>query len=79
MKVIGTFPPTRSRAASARTDRVLVRTGGPPRNRPNTTKVCEEIGCAVVFGGDPRGYTVKLILPSRLSNHWGGETFGVPQ
>ncbi len=28
---------------------------------------------------DPRGYTVKLSLPSGRSNHWGGETWGVPQ
>lgn len=41
--------------------------------------VCERIGCRAIFGGDPRGFTVKLILPSGRSNHWGGQTWGVPQ
>lgn len=36
---------------------------------------------AVTFGGDPRGYTVKLKLPSGAYNTWGGseDGFGVPQ
>jgi len=31
-------------------------------------------------GGDPRGYTIKLILPTRVYNTWGGEEsgYGVP-
>lgn len=35
----------------------------------------------VNFGGDPRGYTVKLILPSGRYNTWGGaeDGWGVPQ
>lgn len=28
--------------------------------------------------GDPRGYVVKVRLKSGRSNHWGGETWGVP-
>ena len=32
----------------------------------------------VLVGGDPRGNVVKIKLPSGLSNHWGGETWGVP-
>ena len=42
-------------------------------------KVCEEIGCEATFSGDPRGCTVKVKLPSGRSNHWGGETWAVPQ
>ena len=38
-------------------------------------------GLHVTFGGDPRGYTVKLILPSGRYNTWGGaeDGWGVPQ
>jgi hypothetical protein len=44
------------------------------------TSLCNALGVpAVLFSGDPRGYTVKLKLPSGRSNHWGGETWGVPQ
>lgn len=34
----------------------------------------------VKFGGDPRGYTVKLIMASGKSNTWGGaeDGYGVP-
>lgn len=28
--------------------------------------------------GDPRGYVVKIRLKSGRSNHWGGETWGIP-
>ena len=31
------------------------------------------------FGGDPRGYTVKLHLPEGTSNTWGRDGYGVPQ
>lgn len=45
------------------------------------TKLCERMGCGVKFGGDPRGYTVLLILPSGRGNTWGGDEhgWGVPQ
>jgi len=35
----------------------------------------------VVFGGDPRGYTVKVILRNGKYNTWGGaeDGWGVPQ
>ena len=38
-------------------------------------------GFDVTFGGDPRGFTVKLKLPSGASNTWGGseDGYGVPQ
>jgi hypothetical protein len=35
-------------------------------------------GVGVMFGGDPRGYCVKLTLPSKRYNNWGGETWGIP-
>lgn len=33
-------------------------------------------GTSAEFGGDPRGYTVKLHLPSHVYNTWGGEESG---
>ena len=42
-------------------------------------ELCAKYGITVQFSGDPRGYTVKIKLPSGASNHWGGETYGVPQ
>lgn len=35
----------------------------------------------IMFDGDPRGYTVKLLLPSGKHNTWGGaeDGYGVPQ
>ena len=44
-------------------------------------QVCELIGCTVRFGGDPRGYTVSVFLPSGRYNTWGGAEsgWGVPQ
>ena len=45
------------------------------------TKLCAPFGIVPRFGGDPRGYTVKLQLPSGAHNTWGGreEGYGVPQ
>ena len=31
----------------------------------------------VKFGGDPRGYTVKLIMPDHRYNSWGGAEDGI--
>jgi len=42
-------------------------------------EIAAELGCAADFGGDPRGYTVKLQLPSGRMNTWGQDGFGVPQ
>lgn len=44
-------------------------------------EICEELGICVKFGGDPRGYTVTVFLPSGKSNTWGGkeEGYGIPQ
>lgn len=50
------------------------------------TELCkaEPIRCAVdavIFGGDPRGYTVKVRLKDGRYNTWGGaeDGWGVPQ
>lgn len=44
------------------------------------TKAAEELGLVPDFGGDPRGYTVKIKLPSGRYNTWGGKEdgWGVP-
>lgn len=38
-------------------------------------------GKGILFGGDPRGFTVKIIFPSGVYNTWGGSEsgYGVPQ
>lgn len=43
--------------------------------------ICEKIGCRVETDGDPRGYTVKVFLPTGEYNTWGGAEsgWGVPQ
>lgn len=43
--------------------------------------ICAELGLRADFGGDPRGYTVKVHLPTGASNTWGGreDGYGVPQ
>lgn len=45
------------------------------------TKALAPYGITPNFSGDPRGYTLKLILPSGKWNTWGGEEegYGVPQ
>jgi|SRR5882724_140579 len=43
------------------------------------TKLASELGFGVEFSGDPRGYTVKLLLPSGDKNNWGDTGYGVPQ
>ena len=43
------------------------------------TAICERIGCKADFSGDPRGATVKLIVPSGYSDSWGGVGVCVPQ
>lgn len=44
------------------------------------TEIAMALGFTVEFGGDPRGYTVKLTLPSGAYNSWGGKEcgYGVP-
>ncbi len=45
------------------------------------TEICQSIGVRPNFGGDPRGYTVKLHLPTGAYNTMGGaeDGYGVPQ
>lgn len=42
------------------------------------TGAAKRCNCGVIFSGDPRGATVKLILPSGESNSFGGEGWIVP-
>jgi hypothetical protein len=44
------------------------------------TEICAELGIKPDFQGDPRGYTVKVHLPTGVYNTWGGQEsgFGVP-
>lgn len=44
-------------------------------------ELCADFKVPVKLGGDPRGYTVKLRLPSGAYNTWGGadDGYGVPQ
>lgn len=43
------------------------------------SEIAQGLGLVADFGGDPRGYTVKLKLPSGAYNNMGGEGWGVPQ
>jgi len=38
--------------------------------------LCDAWGIGVTFNGDPRGYAVKLHLPSGAYNTWGGQGEG---
>lgn len=41
--------------------------------------IVERLGLSgVKFSGDPRGYTVKIVLPSGKTNNWGQEGYCVP-
>jgi len=42
--------------------------------------ICRNYQIRPVFGGDPRGHTVKLLLPNGKYNTWGGAEcgWGVP-
>ena len=39
-------------------------------------KLCQDMGLTVKFNGDPRGYAVKVQLPSGRYNTWGGAEDG---
>ena len=45
------------------------------------TAICADLGLRPDFGGDPRGYTVKVHLPNHAYNTWGGREsgWGIPQ
>jgi hypothetical protein len=46
------------------------------RNDAAIKRVCDAWGMVAVLSGDPRGYTVKVKLPSGRSNTWGGSEHG---
>jgi len=48
------------------------------RIRQRLTPLLDVLGIGVAFGGDPRGYTVKLQFDSKVSNTWGNDGYGVP-
>jgi len=41
-------------------------------------KLCESIGVTPIFGGDPRGNTLKIQVPDGYTNDWGREGICVP-
>ena len=48
------------------------------RIRQRATDVAASIGGRVVFQGDPRGNTLKVIFPDGYTNDWGHEGICVP-
>ena len=48
------------------------------RIEEQVTKLCAEFGCKPVFGGDPRGNTIKIATPDGHTTDWGHEGIGVP-
>lgn len=42
------------------------------------TKLCERLGCTPDFSGDPRGNTIKLVVPSGRTDDWGRTGICVP-
>ena len=50
-----------------------------PKLRDEITRLAASLGCmGVKFGGDPRGCTVKLVMPDGYTNDWGREGVCVP-
>lgn len=48
------------------------------RIQARVTKLCESIGCRPIFGGDPRGATLKIQVADGYTNDWGREGICVP-
>jgi sugar phosphate isomerase/epimerase len=42
------------------------------------TQLCEELGAKPDFQGDPRGHTIKLVVPSGKTDDWGATGICVP-
>jgi hypothetical protein len=42
------------------------------------TQLCKELGAVPDFQGDPRGHTIKLVVPSGKTDDWGGTGICVP-
>jgi hypothetical protein len=48
------------------------------RTREAIEDLCKQIRCKAIFGGDPRGFTVKILPPDGFTSDWGNEGIGVP-
>lgn len=48
------------------------------RYRAAIAKICATFGAKVIFQGDPRGCTVKIVVPDGYTNDWGKEGICVP-
>ena len=48
------------------------------RIQRKVTELCAMFGCKPVFGGDPRGNTLKIVAPDGYTNDWGREGICVP-
>lgn len=48
------------------------------RIEKTVTDLLASIGCKPVFGGDPRGNTIKVIVPDGYTDDWGKEGICVP-
>ena len=40
-------------------------------------EIAEKLGFLVSFNGDPRGGSIRFVLPSGRSNNWDGTTWGI--
>ena len=42
--------------------------------------IAEKLQTTIKIGGDPRGYALKIMLPSKMYNTWGGpeDGYGIP-
>lgn len=43
--------------------------------RSKVKNIVKSLGFDVKFNNDPRGYAIRVILPSKSSNNWDGETW----
>lgn len=48
------------------------------RTEAAVVATAQRLGCGVVFQGDPRGATIKLVLPSGYTDDWAREGLCVP-
>lgn len=48
------------------------------RIRANVNGILAEIDCGAVYSRDPRGATLKIVVPDGYTNDWGKEGICVP-
>ncbi len=48
------------------------------RIKAKVTMLCASIGCKPLFQSDPRGATLKIVVPDGYTNDWGREGICVP-